>query len=207
MVQQKSNLWPGAPTFIRIFKEEHILEAWLQNPDTGRYELFKTYPICNFSGDLGPKLKEGDRQAPEGFYAVSEDWLWPSSKYHLAMNIGFPNEYDKAHGRTGSHLMIHGGCRSEGCYAMTDRQIEEIYVLVEQSLLNGNETVPIHIFPFRMDGITLEKHRGHPWMRYWINLKRGYDMFEKTRVPPIVTVSNGLYEFQPGRYMTAARDP
>ncbi len=193
----------GAPTFLRIYKEEAVLEAWLQDERSGRYELFKTYPICNYSGTLGPKLQEGDKQSPEGFYEVSEEWLWPSSKYHLAMNIGFPNEYDKAHGRTGSHLMIHGDCFSEGCYAMTDPQIEEIYVLTEQSLLAGNESVPVHIFPFRMNGVKLEEHRGDPWMRYWINLKRGHDIFEQTRVPPIVGVTDGLYVFEPQRYITA----
>ena len=195
--QQYANIHLGAPTYLRIFKQEAVLEAWLQDSDTGRYALFKTYPICNYSGVLGPKLQEGDKQSPEGFYEVSKEWMWPESKYHLAMNIGFPNEYDRAHKRTGSHLMIHGDCSSEGCYAMTDPQIEEIYVLVEQSLLAGNETVPIHIFPFRMTGINLAEHRGHPWMRFWINLKRGYDVFEETGIPPAVRVEDKLYMFSP----------
>lgn len=194
---QHANIHLGAPTYLRLFKEEGVLEAWLQDSDTGHYALFKTYPICAYSGTLGPKLKEGDLQSPEGFYSVSKDWMWPESKYHLAMNIGYPNEFDKMHGRTGSHLMIHGECQSDGCYAMTNKRIEEIYVLVEQSLLNGNETVPIHIFPFRMTGIKLAEHRGDPSMRFWINLKRGYDIFEETGVPPDVRAEDGLYMFSP----------
>lgn len=183
----------GAPVYLRLFKQEGTLEAWLRDPNTGLYNLFKSYPICTYSGYLGPKLREGDHQAPEGFYDITEDRLWPGSQYHLAMNIGFPNEYDVAHGRTGSYLMIHGGCESEGCYAMTDKSIEEIYVLTEQALLAGAPSVPVHIFPFRMTHQNMVQYMNEPWTPFWLNLKQGYDLFERNYVPPTVKVRNGRY--------------
>lgn len=198
------NFQPGAPTFIRIFKEEAVLELWMKDTQTKQYGLYKTYPICALSNALGPKLQEGDRLSPEGFYSVSAEWLWPSSDYHLAMNIGFPNEHDQSWGRTGSHLMVHGGCKSEGCFAMTDRGIEEIYLLVEQSLRNGNASVPIHIFPFRMSEENIARHVHNRWLPFWMNLKQGYDAFEETRIPPRVGTQNYRYIFQraSGRYET-----
>src|SRR5690606_11897951 len=144
-----------------------------------KYHLYKTYPICKWSGSLGPKLVEGDKQAPEGFYDVTTDWLWPESQYHLAMNIGYPNQYDRTHGRTGSYIMIHGKCFSEGCFAMKDRPIEEIYLLTEQSLLAGNHNVPIHIFPFRMTDENMARHADSVWMPFWRNLRQGYEWFER----------------------------
>lgn len=193
----KADLRPGAHTYIRIFKEEAILEAWLRDDSTGTYRLYKTYPICNYSGALGPKIHEGDMQAPEGFYDVTEEWLWPQSVHHLAMNIGFPNEYDKARGRTGSHIMIHGGCKSEGCYAMTDKGIEEIYLLVEQSLVNNPLPVPVHIFPFKMTAEKLAQYEQSPWAPFWTELRLGYNAFERNRVPPIVSARNGHYRIKP----------
>lgn len=191
------HIQPGAHAYIRIFKEEHALETWLRNEQTGQYQLYKSYPICTYSGKLGPKLREGDYQSPEGFYDVTEDWLWPQSKYHLAMNIGFPNQFDQSHGLTGSHLMIHGGCKSQGCYAMTDRGIEEIYLLTEQSLLRNAQPVQIHIFPFRMTAENMARHAGSNWQPFWRNLHRGYSAFETTRVPPRVEVENGRYKVTP----------
>ena len=149
MLLGKKGMDPQAPIFIRIFKEESELEIWKLKSD-GRFYHFKTYPICNWSGEIGPKLKEGDRQAPEGFYSVSREQMNPNSKYHLAMNLGFPNAYDKAHGRTGEFLMIHGKCKSAGCYAMTDALMEEIYAIARNSFLGGNDTFEVHAFPFRM---------------------------------------------------------
>ena len=138
----------GDAVFIRIFKEEAILELWLER--SGRYERFETYPICRWSGELGPKLKEGDGQSPEGFYEVRLESLNPNSRYHLSFNLGFPNAFDRAHARTGSYLMVHGGCSSVGCYAMTNPGIDEIYRLTEAALQAGQDAVAVHIFPFRM---------------------------------------------------------
>lgn len=191
----KAELVPGAPTFFRIFKNEGVLEAWVRSEQTRQYHLYKTYNICRWSGDLGPKKKEGDKQAPEGFYAVTPDWMWPGSKYHLAMNIGYPNAYDRAHNRTGSYIMIHGRCWSEGCFAMTDGYIEEIYLLAEAALLAGNHDVPVHIFPFRMTRENMAFYANSEWMPFWENLKEGYDIFESTRVPPEARVKNGRYTF------------
>ena len=186
----------GAPAFIRIFKEESELEVWLQQGE--RFQLFKTYDICNFSGDLGPKLKEGDRQSPEGFYSVGRSAMNPNSSYHLSFNLGFPNAYDQLHKRTGSFLMVHGKCVSIGCYAMTDAGIEEIYLIVEAALSNGGKDVPVHAFPFRMTSERLIKEQDNAWFGYWANLKAGYDLFEVERVPPIVSVWGRQYEFVSG---------
>ena len=201
-----AKLEPGAHAYIRIFKEEATLETWLRDDRSGRYQLYKTFPICTYSGLLGPKLREGDHQSPEGFYDITEDRLWPQSIYHLAMNIGFPNEYDQARGRTGTYLMIHGGCKSEGCYAMTDQSIEEIYLLVEQSLQNNpNVPVPVHIFPFRMTRKNLNNYKGAPWDDFWVALRPAYTAFEKYRVPPDVKVRYGHYVVTPQTFVKRAQ--
>jgi murein L,D-transpeptidase YafK len=194
----------GQPVLLRVFKEEAVLEAWLGDEETGRYALYKTYPICKFSGTLGPKLKEGDKQAPEGFYLVGARQLNPNSSFHLAMNIGFPNAYDRALGRTGSALMIHGGCESTGCFAMTNPAIEEVYLLVDNAMRNGQEYVNIHSFPFRMTEENMARHASNPWYDFWTNIKTGYDTFEATKVPPLVGVENGRYVFYDRMLMAAA---
>lgn len=183
----------GDPVHIRIFKQSSELEVWLR--DGARYELFETYPICSYSGDLGPKLKEGDRQSPEGFYRVTTDHLNPNSSYHLSFNLGFPNAYDQSHGRTGSYLMVHGKCVSIGCYAMTDRGIEEIYLLTEAALLAGQEAVDVHVFPFRMTDDAMAEHAGSQWIDFWTNLREGHDHFEAKGLPPRVRVADKRYVF------------
>ena len=128
-----------SPILVRIFKEEAELEVWKQDA-TGRFQLLKIFPICRWSGDLGPKVHEGDRQAPEGFYTITPELMNPNSNFYLAINTGFPNSFDKANNRDGSFLMIHGDCSSSGCYAMTDEQIGEIYSLARDSLLGGRHS-------------------------------------------------------------------
>jgi len=181
----------GDPVFIRIFKKEAMLEVWIETEDG--YIHLKDYPVCAYSGHLGPKLKEGDRQAPEGFYRVYPGQLNPHSKFHLAFNLGYPNAYDRAHHRTGSYLMVHGNCRSIGCYAMTDEKIEEIYGLVDAALRRGQTYVPVHIFPFRMDDEVMDAYTESRWYEFWMGLKEGYDYFEAEERPPLVEVSNGEY--------------
>jgi len=189
---RKKKLVYGAPIFIRIFKESLELELWVKN---GRkFKLFKTYYICDLSGSLGPKIREGDRQAPEGFYRVGPDQLNPWSNHHLSFNLGFPNEYDLAYQRTGSGLMVHGKCNSRGCFAMTNFRIEEIYTIADNAILHGQESFPVHIFPFRMTRQNLKKHPGK-WSSFWKNLKEGYDFFEKTSIPPYTSVENCRYKF------------
>ena len=192
MLLGKKGMDPQAPIFIRVFKEESELEIWKQRDD-GRFYHLKTYPICNWSGDLGPKTKQGDKQAPEGFYAVTREQMKPDSKYHLALNLGYPNAYDKAHRRTGEFLMIHGSCKSVGCYAMTDALIEEIYAIARESFLGGHDSVHVHAFPFRMTPENMARHANHEAYQFWATLKEGYDYFELTRQSPTVAVCSRRY--------------
>ncbi len=182
---------PQAPIFIRIFKEESELEVWKLKD--GRFQLFKTFPICAWSGTLGPKVQQGDKQAPEGFYTVSRGQLNPHSLYYLSFNIGFPNAYDRANGHTGSALMVHGNCKSAGCYAMTDAYIEEIYILAREALAGGQSYFHVHAYPFRMTAENMQRHRDSPWYGFWTKLKEGYDAFEATGKPPIVKVCSKEY--------------
>lgn len=183
----------GDKIYIRIFKKERQLEVWIKPRRYKKYRLLKVYKICYFSGKLGPKLKEGDYQAPEGFYRVYKKSLNPHSRYHLSFNLGFPNAYDRAHGRTGSYLMVHGKCVSAGCYAMGDKNIEEIYKLTKKALYAGEPYVPVHIYPFRMDKNTLFKYKSSKWYNFWLNLKEGYDYFEKRHIPAKIEVKNKRY--------------
>ncbi|WP_164503573.1 L,D-transpeptidase family protein [Pleionea sediminis] len=189
------NLTLGAPVYLRVFKKPAILEVWVED-ESGKFRLFKDYKICAFSGDLGPKLQEGDFQSPEGFYWVNASRFNPWSKFHLSFNIGFPNAYDRHHGRTGSALMIHGQCVSIGCYAMTDPQINEIYTLANHAVKNGQRFFRVHIFPFRLSEEKLIDYKDHRWYSFWSNLKEGYDWFENHKRPPNVSVKDGLYSFE-----------
>ena len=191
----RKNLRLGAPVFMRVFKEEKVLELWIEKEKGGQFELFKLYPICAYSGKLGPKLAEGDRQAPEGFYFVPRSRMNPNSKFHLSFNLGYPNAFERAKGRTGSFLMIHGNCVSIGCYAMGDRQIEEIYLLADAALDGGQAFFRVHCFPFRMTAEQLKKHAGNRWHDFWLNLKQGYDHFEHRKRPPEVTGNDSGYRF------------
>lgn len=197
-----ADLKPESPVYIRIFKEEKELEVWVRNDPTGLYQPFKTYKICKDSGTLGPKIQQGDLRSPEGFYDITEERLWPQSNYHLAMNVGYPNQYDQYYHRTGNLLMIHGGCKSEGCFAMTDAGIEEIYILTEASL-KANAEVPVHIFPFRMTDANMAMHKGTQWTPFWTNLKQGYDWFEQNHFPPRVVAHGGQYLFAPQVFVFA----
>lgn len=181
----------GAPVFIRIFKREFELELWIENG--ARYQLFATYPICRWSGRLGPKLAEGDHQSPEGFYSVDARALNPRSRWHRSFNLGFPNAFDKAHGRSGSFLMVHGGCSSVGCYAMTNPVIDEIWRLLTAALRRGQSRVQVHVFPFRMTEEALAARRDHASAGFWRQLKDGYDAFASTSRPPLVAVCRGRY--------------
>ncbi len=179
--------------YIRIFKASSELELWVKSGV--KFRLFKTYPICNFSGQPGPKLATGDWQSPEGFYFVKPIQLNPWSQYHLSFNLGYPNKYDRAHGRTGSALMVHGNCVSVGCYAMTDPLIEEIYTLMVAAFEGGQPYIRVHAFPFRMTTENMKAHKENRWYGFWQNLKSGYDFFSIHDRPPNVEVVNGSYVF------------
>jgi len=191
---QQRGMKETSPIFIRIFKEESELEVWKQRRD-GKYALLKTFSICKWSGILGPKVQEGDRQAPEGFYTVTPAQMNPKSNYYLSFNMGFPNAYDKALGRTGSNLMVHGACSSAGCYSMTDEAAGEIFALARDAFKGGQRAFQIQAFPFRMTPENLAKHRGDANMEFWKMLKVGYDHFEVTRQPPTVDVCEKRYVF------------
>jgi murein L,D-transpeptidase YafK len=181
----------GSPILIRVFKSEAELEVWIEVG--GRLELFATYPICNWSGALGPKLAEGDKQSPEGLYAIGTRQLHYSARWRRALDIGFPNTFDRALKRTGSDLLVHGGCTSTGCYAMTDAAMEEIFWLSEAALSDGQKRIQLHAFPFRMTTENLATHADSEWGGFWANLKEAYDLFERTRVQPSVSVCDGRY--------------
>ena len=187
----------GTPIFIRIFKNTKELEIWLK--DGENFRLFKTYKICTYGWrSLGPKIRQGDGRAPEGFYYVLPRQMNPLSEFHLSFNLGYPNAYDRIHGRTGSALMVHGSCVSIGCYAMTDKGIEEIFTLADASLRHGQHFFRVHIFPFRMTDENMNKYKDSKWYNFWKNVKEGYDFFEENgHNPPNVEVKNKRYEFEP----------
>lgn len=183
-----------SPILVRLFKEDAELEVWKQDA-SGRYALLKTYPVCRWSGELGPKIKEGDRQAPEGFYTITPAQMNPNSAYYLSFNMGYPNAYDKAWGRTGSQLMVHGDCSSRGCYAMTDDQIGEIYALARESFFGGQRAFQVQALPFRMTPTNFARHRNNPNMPFWRMLKEGSDQFEITHQEPKVDFCEKRYVF------------
>lgn len=183
-----------SPIMMRIFKEESALEVWKQK-NNGKYDLIASYDICKWSGELGPKFIEGDRQAPEGFYTVTPAQMNPNSQYHLSFNMGFPNAYDRANGRTGQHLMVHGACSSSGCYSMTDEQVEQIYAFARDAFAGGQSGFQIQAFPFRMTPQNMARYKDDPNYKFWETLKVGYDHFEVTKHPPRVDVCDSQYQF------------
>ncbi|MFE1601716.1 L,D-transpeptidase family protein [Methylobacterium sp. ID0610] len=187
---------PAAPILMRAYKKESEIEVWKRAAD-GRFVLLKTFPICRWSGQLGPKRKAGDRQAPEGFYAVRPQQMNPKSRYYLSFDVGYPNAYDRAQGGTGSALMVHGTCSSAGCFAMTDRQVGEIFALAREAFAGGQAAFQFQAFPFRMTAENLARHRQDPHIAFWRQLKEGSDRFEATGREPIVTVVAGRYSFVP----------
>src|SRR5271169_3594029 len=195
-----------SPILVRLFKQEAELEVWKQDR-SGRFALLKTYPICRWSGDLGPKVREGDRQAPEGFYSISPAQMNPQSAYYLSFNTGYPNAYDRSLGHTGSELMVHGDCSSRGCYAMTDEQIAEIYSLGRESFFGGQKSFQFQAYPFRMTPFNMAKHRNNPNMPFWKMIKEGYDHFEVTRQEPKVDFCEKKYVFDAVKAPDAKRDP
>ncbi|WP_052763797.1 L,D-transpeptidase family protein [Microvirga massiliensis] len=182
------------PIVIRSYKKESELEVWKRGSD-GRFALLKTYPICRWSGQLGPKVREGDRQAPEGFYAITPAQMNPNSSYYLSFDTGYPNAFDRAHGRTGSHLMVHGSCSSRGCFAMTDEVIAEVYAIARESFAGGQRTFQFQSYPFRMTPKNIAQHRLDQNMPFWKNLKEGSDYFEAVGQEPKVAVCGKRYVF------------
>lgn len=194
---KEKKLAATAAMMIRVFKSESELEVWKERD--GKFVLFATYPICHWSGSLGPKLREGDRQTPEGFYAIDRSLSRGSMRWPQSLNIGYPNLLEQSQAQTGSHILIHGGCSSVGCFAMTNPVMEEIYDLALASLNSGQSHIPVHVFPFRMTKDNMTKHAASPWSALWTNLKKGYDIFEAERRPPRVSACDGRYQFESSR--------
>ena len=185
---------PSAPVLIRTYKQEAEFEIWKLKND-GEYALLKTYPMCRWSGQLGPKLREGDHQVPEGFYTIAPGQMNPNSHYYLSFNVGYPNAYDRAYGRTGGDIMVHGICSSAGCYSMTDAQIAEIYAIAREAFNGGQSAIQMQSFPFRMTAENLAKHRLDPNIAFWKEIKNGADHFEVTKTEPDVLVCGKHYVF------------
>ena len=190
----EKGLKSGSPVLLRVFKSESELEVWIRKDSD--YVKFATYPVCHWSGTLGPKLREGDKQTPEGFYTVTRAQMHHVGRWPRSLNLGFPNVFDKVSARNGSNILVHGGCSSVGCFAMTNSVIEEIYNFTDQAIAGGQTFVPVHVFPFRMTDENMRLQKDSPWQSFWANLKEGYDIVERTKLPPRVSVCEGHYKFQ-----------
>ena len=199
VVQSKDTATAGlntqAPVLIRIIKEDRQLELW-KISKSNVYEKIKTFDICAISGELGPKKKQGDRQGPEGFYDITPGQLNPYSAEYLSINTGYPNARDRAHGYSGSALMIHGGCSSAGCYAITDSSMEELYASVRDAMKSGKNKIQLQIYPFRMTGWRMYTERKNPNYNFWSELKLGWDYFDSKHMPIPVNVKDGKYFIQ-----------
>jgi murein L,D-transpeptidase YafK len=188
--------YPAAEVFVRVFKRERELELWVRPATSTRFELLRTYPICALAGVLGPKRVQGDGQVPEGFYFI--DLFNPVSSYHLSLRIDYPNRRDRlaaARPRPlGGDIFIHGGCKSDGCLAITDEAIGELYWIAVTARGEGQDKIPVHIFPTRLDDEKslrkLERayHGDRAVLEFWQTLRPGYEFFEKTHQMPVVTV-------------------
>jgi murein L,D-transpeptidase YafK len=193
-LMETKGVTPSSPMLIRGFKKESELEVWKMRPD-GTYVLLKTFPICRWSGQLGPKRHEGDRQVPEGFYSITPAMMNPNSHYYLSFNVGYPNAYDRAFGATGGEVMVHGICSSAGCFSMTDAQIADIYALARESFAGGQRAIQMQSYPFHMNARNLARYRLDPNMPFWKALKKGDDHFEVTKRDVAYAICNKHYMF------------
>jgi murein L,D-transpeptidase YafK len=203
-LMQQQNMDPAAPILMRVYKAEAKLEIWKKNR-SGQYVPLESFNICRWSGDLGPKQREGDRQAPEGFYTITPVLMNPNSNYYLSFDTGFPNAYDRSHSWSGSNLMVHGDCTSRGCYAMTNEAVEEIYALARDAFDGGQRGFQLQLLPFRMTADNLYKFRKNPNIAFWKNLKEGSDHFEVTQQEPVVAVCSYRYVFNQVPFTPDAR--
>jgi murein L,D-transpeptidase YafK len=193
-LMQTKGMSQADPILIRAYKKEAEMEVWKRD-GSGQYALLKTFPICRWSGQLGPKTKQGDRQAPEGFYAITPGQMNPNSAYYLSFDTGYPNAFDRANGRSGNYLMVHGTCSSAGCFAMTDASMAEIYALAREAFSGGQRAFQFQSYPFRMTAQNMAKFRNDPNAPFWKNLKEGSDYFEALRQEPKVGLCGTKYVF------------
>lgn len=186
--------------YIRAFKHEETLEIWGKEKNEYQFKLITSFPFCFSSGQSGPKRKRGDYQIPEGFYEI--DRFNPKSNFHLSVGINYPNKSDKilSNANTlGGDIFIHGSCVSVGCIPITDDWIEELYILAVKAKNNGQLKIPVHIFPAKLSTVNYQKLINDPYLvddnsKFWLNLKEGYDYFERTQRLPNIEISNsGTY--------------
>lgn len=203
---RKNRMSAASPVFIRILKQESELEVWKRDA-LGKYALLKTYPMCRWSGQLGPKMADGDRQAPEGVYEVTLGRLNPKSQYYLSFDLGYPNKLERAKGYTGSALMVHGACSSSGCFAISDESVAEVYAVVRDALRAGQSSVQVQSLPFRMTPENMARYRDNPNYDFWLDLKEATTRFEITRQPPQFQFCEGRYRFGGTRDGSDPSDP
>jgi len=169
---------------IRAFKAESEMEIWGASSDIGPFRLLATYPIAAISGTLGPKRRDGDMQAPEGFYSINR--FNPHSQFHLSLGLNYPNSSDRKLGNAGhlgKDIFIHGNQVSAGCLAMTDPVIDIIYRLASHAREQGQKAIPVSIFPCRMTSakwFSLRKAYAQrsDLIRFWMTLLPGFTSFE-----------------------------
>ncbi len=194
---EKLNLtWPPQQMYVRSFKYDRQLEVWVKAKDNEPYKLFKTYKVCQQSGATGPKRVEGDYQVPEGFYYINE--FNPNSNYHLALGLNYPNASDRIlsdQNRPGSAIYIHGNCVSTGCIPLTDGPIEELYFIASNVRTQGQEFIPVHVFPVRynnqksMEFLQTAIKDNQNLQHFNTNIKEVYEYFELKKQLPVIMVN------------------
>jgi murein L,D-transpeptidase YafK len=190
---EEKGLKLGSPVFIRAYKQTSEMELWVEKG--ARYVIFKTYGICRWSGGLGPKYYEGDRQSPEGLYRITSADLIINARWDRAMNINYPNSFDVMNGRTGSSILIHGKCGSIGCFAIQDQNVEEVYAAVRAALEGGQAYIPVLSLPFRFAGLAPSKEDTRQMSEFWADLRRADLLFDRDRLPPSAWICDGRYYF------------
>ncbi len=201
--EAKGFKWPANYVYIRSFKYDAQLEVWVKNTSKEQYKLFKTYKVCMQSGTMGPKRLQGDYQVPEGFYYINE--FNPNSNYHLSLGINYPNASDRILSdslRPGGDIYIHGSCVSVGCIPLTDDQIEELYIISSYAKANGQDFIPVHVFPIRynkkksLDYLNTTYKTKPALQKFAGQLKEVFDKFEETKQVPVILVNKrGQYLF------------
>lgn len=195
-------IYPPHNLYIRVFKQEKILEVWTFSKSDTKFKKVRDYTICRTSGSLGPKRREGDLQIPEGFYHI--DRFNPKSRFYLSLGINYPNRSDKILGKIGDlggDIFLHGGRATIGCVPITDDYIKEVYWLAVQAKSNGQEKIPVHIFPAKLDidkisHLKKQYATQETMIKLWENLQIGYLWFEKhLNLPDISVNSDGIYQF------------
>jgi murein L,D-transpeptidase YafK len=188
--------WPPKQLYLRSFKYDSQLEVWVRNNNKESYKLFKTYKVCALSGSLGPKRMEGDYQVPEGFYYINS--FNPKSTYHLALGLNYPNLSDVLLSdslKPGGEIYIHGNCITVGCIPVKDNQIEELYLLASYAKDNGEDFIPVHIFPVRYNNskssefLLKTTKEDQEYQHFSMRIKEVYDYFEQHKKLPLISVN------------------